>query len=83
MVVSELMTLLELIQQAQTLTYVPPANKTNLHDFSEEEVFEATLSQMLLNPTVVYGLIMCCKKYPPVKLIIKQSLKRYIGKYKH
>jgi hypothetical protein len=75
------MPLLELIQQAQSLTYVPPTNKTNLQDFTEEEVFDAALSQMLVNPTIVYGLIMCCKKYPPVKIIIKQSIKKYVLKY--
>jgi hypothetical protein len=75
------MPLLDLIHHAQTLTFTPPPNKLHITDYTEEETFEAAMSQMLKDPTIVYGLIMSCKKYSIIKMLIKQVLHRYIRKY--
>ena len=39
------------------------------------------MSQILKDPTIVYGLVMCCKSYAPIKILLKNSLRRYVQKY--
>lgn len=75
------MPLLDSIAVAQQLTYSPPKDKASISEYTEEEVYEATLDQILRNPTITYGVIVCCKNYSPIKLIFKQALKRYIAKF--
>jgi hypothetical protein len=76
------MTVLELLKSAQDLKYSPPNGKEDITQYTEDEVYNATVSQILQNPTIVYGMIMYCKKYPPFKIVFKQSLRTYIEKYK-
>ena len=75
------MPLLELVHAAQQVKYVPPACKTDIAEYSEEEIFDAALNQALHNPTITYGIIACCRKYAPIKIILKQSLRRYVSTY--
>lgn len=75
------MPLLDLVHTAQNLVYLPPADKSDLSEFTEEEVYEAAMSRMLKDPTIVYGLVTCCKSYAPIKILLKTSLHRYIRKY--
>lgn len=75
------MPLLDLIKLAQGVQYVPPSNRQNVEEYTEDEVFDATLSRILHDPTIVYGMIVCCKKYQPVKMLLKQALQDYIAKF--
>ena len=76
------MPLLDQIHAAQAIKYVPPPGKAAISDFTEEEVFEAMLANMLKDPTITYGIIMGCKKHLPVKILVKQLLNRYVTKFK-
>lgn len=75
------MTLLDQIHVAQNLTYTLPPGKTSLDEYTEEEVFEATLASILHDPTITYGVIVGCRKHLPIKILVKQLLKRYITKF--
>ena len=75
------MPLLDQISAAQAITYTPPPGKTTITDFTEDEVFEAMLANMLKDPTITYGIIMGCKKHLPIKILVKQLLKRYVTKF--
>lgn len=75
------MPLLDMLQHAKTLTYIPPPGKADISAFTEEEVYEAAMYQLLGNPTILYALILCCKTCLPIKILIKQSLRRYVAKY--
>jgi hypothetical protein len=75
------MPLLDLVHTAQGLVYCPPPGKSDVSEFTEEEVYEAAMSQILKDPTIVYGLVMCCKSYAPIKILLKNSLRRYVQKY--
>ena len=77
----EYMPLLDLIQRAQQLEYWTPPGKTQITEYTEEEIFEAMMHRMLQDPTVVYGLITGCRKYIVIKLLVKQLLSRYVNKY--
>jgi len=73
------MPLLELIADAKKCTFVKVTKPFN--EYTEDEIHHAVINEVLKNDVVVYSLILACKKYSAVKIIIKMVLKGYIEAY--
>lgn len=73
------MTLLECIQVAKTIQYVPP-NKP-FDQYTYDEVCYATLYEVLKNDILVYCGILASERHAMVKMLFKASLKDYIKEF--
>ena len=69
----------ELIFLAKNVTYNRP--KKNYQEWTEDEIlFEAVYSG-INNPAQVDTLYMTCKICPPVKLLAKERIRRFVNEF--
>jgi cytidylate kinase len=70
---------LELIAKAKQCKYEKHTKSFN--EYTEEEMNYAAIYEVLKNDLIVYALIIACRKYSPIKILIKYVLKEYTEKF--
>ena len=73
------MPLLELITKAKKCNYIKQTKAFN--EYTDEEMNHAAIHEVLKNDLIVYALIIACRKYSPIKILIKFVLKEYTEKF--
>lgn len=74
------MTLLELIEIAKGVTFVPPPDKSvDQYDYDTVQYF--ALSETLKHHVLIYAAILACEKHSIMKILLKNMLKDYIVTY--
>lgn len=73
------LTLEQLVTLSQQIGYVEP--KSEFDKWTEDEIIFKAINLAINNFIQVKALIIGCKLFPPVKLIAKSILRRYIDYY--
>lgn len=69
----------ELIYLAQHVTYIKPNKK--YQEWSEDEILFDAIYVGVSNQSQIDTIYMSCKILPPLKLLIKERLKKFIKNY--
>ena len=69
----------ELIYLAKHVTYIKPDKK--YEDFSENEILFEAINYALNSQAQIDSLLNVCKNLPPVKLLAKDKIKKYLTHY--
>ena len=69
--------LVEMIAIAEKIPYIPPTN-SNEDEWTKEEMLYESIHISLVNKIQVRTALNMCNTYPPLKLIGKSILRKYI-----
>lgn len=69
--------LVEMITIAERIPYIPPTN-SNVDEWTNEEMLYESVHIGLVNKIQVRTALKMCNTYPPLKLIGKNILRKYI-----
>ena len=69
--------LIEMIVIAEKIPYIPPTN-TNVDEWTKDEMLYESIHIGLMNNIQVRTVLNMCNTYPPLKIIGKSILRKYI-----
>jgi hypothetical protein len=69
--------LVEMVAIAEQIPYIPPTN-TNVDEWTNDEMLYESIHIGLVNSIQVRTALNMCNTYPPLKLIGKSILRKYI-----
>jgi len=72
--------LVELIAIAENIPYIAPTNP-NIDEWSSDELLYESIHIALVNRVQIRSALNICNTFPPLKLIYKSILSRYIKYY--
>ena len=72
--------LVELIAIAENIPYIAPTNP-NIDEWSSDELLYESIHIALVNRVQIRSALNICNTFPPLKLIYKSILSRYITYY--
>ena len=70
--------LVEMIAIAEKIPYIPPTN-SNVDEWTKDEMLYESIHIGLVNHIQVRTALNMCNTYPPLKLIGKSILRKYIN----